>query len=172
MNDWDSVERQLAAMSADFVIARSEHPITDEQLDAASSRLGVSLPEELRTILRRTDALYVDAREEVWPVFGGGPAWIFFRGLILFGVSDQVPAELRIEAAKREVELAGSPDFLPCARVIADPCMYGYNSNGHLSLWSPDGTEEPVDGTLLDVIVRELENLQKSAVRIRAYPPR
>lgn len=134
-----------------------------KRYDAYLNTLGFLLPDEFRQFcLSNLGGVYISARNEVWPQareFDVGPAWTFWRGVMVFGLGAEVPDWLSLETkleAVREQDIQG---FAPILKVEGSPCLYGYRPDHSLAVF--DGYELETDeaGSFIELFRREIEAL-------------
>lgn len=134
-----------------------------ERYDAYLNTLGFLLPDEFRQFcLSNLGGVYISARDEVWPQareYDVGPAWTFWRGVMVFGLGAEVPDWLSLETkleAVREQDIEG---FAPILKVEGSPYLYGYRPDHSLAVF--DGYELETDeaGSFIELFRREIEAL-------------
>jgi len=98
---------------------------TEDEFAAYETELGFRLPDDFRDLsMSSVGGVYVCAREEVWPegVEGYvGPAWTFLRGLMVFGISVEMPDWLDLRLRLREARERGPSNFAPVFKLIRNP---------------------------------------------------
>ncbi|MDQ8032860.1 MAG: SMI1/KNR4 family protein [Bordetella sp.] len=116
-----------------------------ERFDAYEARLGFKLPDAFRDLsLSKLGGVYVTAREEHWPeakLYDVGPAWTFWRGVMVFGLAPDVPDWLNLEVMLDRVREQEISDFAPVLKVEGDSRLYGFR---------PDQTVAVFDGYELE----------------------
>jgi hypothetical protein len=139
-----------------------------ERYDAYEQKLGFTLPEAFRELsLSTLGGVLVSARDEVWPpakAFDVGPAWTFWRGVMVFGLAPDVPDWLNLDLMLERVREEGATDFAPVLKVEGDGHFFGYRPDGTLAVFN--GYElEPDEATSFTELYRReinalLERLQ------------
>ena len=138
------------------------------------SALGFALPAAFRALtLGSLGGLYVRARDEAWPAvaeFDIVPAWMFLRGVAIYGMATDIPQErLDLRFQLDEANERGAHGFAPVLRVDGDDQVYGFGADGTLLVEDGNGTvsaaEEQDFGTLYARLIAELIERQKQAPR-------
>ena len=118
-----------------------------ERFDAYEARLGFKLPDEFRELsLSKLGGVYVTAREELWPeakLYDVGPAWTFWRGVMVFGLAPDVPEWLDLEVMLDRVREQEITDFAPVLKIEGDSSLYGYRPDQTLAVF--DGYDLEAD---------------------------
>lgn len=143
-----------------------------ESFDAYENAVGFKLPAEFRSLsLSKLGGLYITARDEVWPpakLFDVGPAWTFWRGVMVFGVAPDVPDWLSLNVMLAEVREQGIDDFAPVLKVEGDSTLYGFRPDGSISVF--DGYELTPDeaGSFFELYKREIDALVERLGEMKA----
>ncbi|WP_212629787.1 hypothetical protein [Pseudomonas sp. KB-10] len=143
-----------------------------ERYDAYQQALGFTLPIEFREFsLSNLGGVYITAREEIWPQakeFDVGPAWTFWRGVMVFGLGAEVPDWLSLEAKLGEVHKHQIEDFAPVFKVQGSPYLYGFRPDHSLAVF--DGYELVADeaGCFIELFRREVEALLERVEEMKA----
>jgi hypothetical protein len=144
---------------------------SQDELEAFERAIGFTLPSDFRSFaLLPIGGLYVEAREEIWPVtteFEVGPFWSFLRGLVVYGLSPKAPEGLQLEHAWRAMADEGSPHLVPFLKIIGSADPYCFTADGSIVIWRHDepDTPEAVDRSFTDVLMKELADLESRVER-------
>ncbi|VFR55994.1 hypothetical protein BRI6_2242 [plant metagenome] len=105
----------------------------------------------------------VAAREEVWPqakAFDVGPAWTFWRGVMVFGLAPDVPDWLNLERMLDRAREEGAPDdFAPVLKVEGDGHVFGYRPDDTLAVFNGYDIEPDEAGSFAELYRREINAL-------------
>lgn len=143
------------------VVAGAANP---DRYDAYEQKLGFKLPGEFREIsLSKLGGVLVSAREEVWPqakAFDVGPAWTFWRGVMVFGLAPDVPDWLNLERMLDRVREEDAPvDFAPVLKVEGDGHVFGYRPDHTLAVFNGYDIESDDAGSFTELYRREINAL-------------
>lgn len=128
--------------------------------------VGFPLPAAFAAFCQRTNGLCVMAREEVWPhakEFEVGPAWTFWRGLVLLGVdAPELPEWASISAQQRQLAEAGLPGILPVLKIVGDGSrIWGVDQAGTVVAIDDLTDPEPRSGGLTDLYAEQIAELMQ-----------
>lgn len=153
---WESLE---PAEDGVFQIVAAPAP-ADEEVAAIERRAGVSFPPEFLAFSKRQDGLCVAALDEVWPEVEAGPAWTFWRGVMLLGVDgDEVAGWASIGRALDTLEDFEVEGILPLVRVLGDSDrLWGVDASGRTVLVL-GGEVTVLDVEVLDVFATQVSEL-------------
>ncbi len=134
-----------------------------EHLDAYEATLGFKLPDEFRSLaLSELGGVYVTARNERWPrakLYDVGPAWTFWRGVLVFGLAQDVPDWLSLSVALGKVRELAIKDFAPVLKVEGDPRLYGFRADHTIAVLDGDELEADDAGSFGELYKREIDAL-------------
>ncbi len=153
------------------VVACQGNEPTEADVAAFERDCGYRLPTEFREFtMSPLGGLYVEAREEVWPVateFQVGPFWSFLRGVKVFGIASDIPEWLDIRVQHSSLWDEGYAHLVPFLQREADANMYCFNPAGAIVLWDHEDPEaqEPIDFVFGDLLARELAELEERTRR-------
>jgi hypothetical protein len=104
------------------------------------------------------------ARDEVWPQareFDTGPAWTFWRGLVLLGMdAPDLPEWASISAQQQRLAEYEQPGILPLLKVVGDGSrVWGLDRAGVLVETGDMDEPRPVGGDLLDLYAGQIAEL-------------
>ena len=128
--------------------------------------VGFPLPAAFTAFCQRTNGLCVMAREEGWPPakeFDVGPAWTFWRGVVLLGIdAPELPEWASISAQQRQLAEAGLPGILPVLKIVGDGSrIWGVDQAGAVVAIDDWADPEPVGGDLIDLYAEQIADLMR-----------
>jgi hypothetical protein len=131
---------------------------------ALEAAVGFALPPAFAAFCQRTNGLCVMARDEVWPQareFDTGPAWTFWRGLVLLGMdAPDLPEWASISAQQQRLAEYEQPGILPLLKVVGDGSrVWGLDRAGVLVETGDMDEPRPVGGDLLDLYAGQIAEL-------------
>ncbi|VFR72573.1 hypothetical protein ISE1_2002 [plant metagenome] len=143
------------------VVAGAASP---DRYDAYEQKLGFKLSGEFREIsLSKLGGVLVSAREDVWPqakAFDVGPAWTFWRGVMVFGLAPDVPDWLNLECMLDRVREEDAPaDFAPVLKIEGDGHFFGYRPDHTLAVFNGYDIEPDEAGSFTELYRREINAL-------------
>lgn len=155
----DPVETQYF----EVVAAPAPDAASISEMEAA---VGFPLPAAFAAFCQRTNGLCVMAREEVWPrakEFEVGPAWTFWRGLVLLGIdAPELPEWASISAQQRQLAEAGLPGILPVLKIVGDGSrIWGVDQAGTVVAIDDLTDPEPLNGDLTDLYAEQIADLMQ-----------
>ncbi|CAB3873375.1 SMI1/KNR4 family protein [Achromobacter anxifer] len=142
-------------------------PAPDAQAIAAlEAAVGFPLPAAFAAFCQRTNGLCVMAREEAWPhakEFEVGPAWTFWRGLVLLGIdAPELPEWASISAQQRQLAEAGLPGILPVMKIVGDGSrIWGLDQAGTVVVIDDLTDPETLGGDLTDLYAEQIAELMQ-----------
>jgi hypothetical protein len=149
------------------VLFGADPPPTASEINAFCVQIGCDFPADFRCVIGDyCNGFYAEAHESVWPHRKGGAAWMFMRGLYIYGLDGGLPewVSLRHETPKFR-ELSRS-NLTPCLKIISDPDPYCFTPDGQLVRWNHETYEAPLaDCDFLTALEREL-------IRVKSYKER
>jgi hypothetical protein len=148
-----------------FEVVAAPAPDT-EAIAGLEAAVGFPLPAAFAAFCQRTNGLCVMAREEVWPhakEFAVGPAWTFWRGLVLLGVdAPELPEWASISAQQRQLAEAGLPGILPVLKIVGDGSrIWGMDQTGTVVAIDDLTEVEPLSGDLTDLYAEQITDLMQ-----------
>lgn len=137
-----------------------------ESIAGLEAAVGFPLPAAFAAFCQRTNGLCVMAREGVWPrakEFEVGPAWTFWRGLVLLGIdAPELPEWASISAQQRQLAEAGLPGILPVLKIVGDGSrIWGVDQAGTLVVIDDMTDPEPLGGDLTDLYAEQIAELMR-----------
>ena len=141
-------------------------PAPDAQAISAWRPLSASRCRRRSRLRQRANGLCVMAREEVWPhakEFEVGPAWTFWRGLVLLGIdAPELPEWASIAAQQRQLAEAGLPGILPVLKIVGDGSrIWGVDQAGTVVVIDDMTDPEPLEGDLTDLYAEQIAELMQ-----------
>ncbi|WP_249292977.1 SMI1/KNR4 family protein, partial [Achromobacter ruhlandii] len=127
---------------------------------------GFPRPAALAAFGQRTKGLWVMARGEVGrrgKGFDVGPAWTFWRGVVLLGIdAPELPEWASISAQQRQLAEAGLPGILPVLKIVGDGSrIWGLDQAGAVVAIDDWADPEPVGGDLIDLYAEQIADLMR-----------
>lgn len=137
-----------------------------ETIAGLETAVGFPLPAAFAAFCQRTNGLCVMAREEVWPhakEFEVGPAWTFWRGLVLLGIdAPELPEWASISAQQRQLAEAGLSGILPVLKIVGDGSrIWGLDQAGTVVAIDDLTDVEPLAGDLTDLYAEQIADLMQ-----------
>lgn len=149
----------------DFEVVAASAP-GPEAIAALEAATGFPIPEPFGAFSRKTNGLCVIARDEVWPPaeqFAVGPAWTFWRGVVLLGIdAPDLPDWASMSARQSSLAEDGRGDFLPVLKIVGDGSrVWGYDRTGAIAEICDFEAPTPLSGDLLDLYADQIGALIK-----------
>ncbi|WZB71852.1 SMI1/KNR4 family protein [Achromobacter xylosoxidans] len=137
-----------------------------QAISSLEAAVGFPLPAAFAAFCQRANGLCVMAREEVWPhakEFEVGPAWTFWRGLVLLGIdAPELPEWASISAQQRQLAEAGLPGILPVLKIVGDGSrIWGVDQAGTVVVIDDMTDPEPLEGDLTDLYAEQIAELMQ-----------
>jgi len=154
----------LELVDTDYFEALSAPAPDAEAIAGLEAAVGFPLPAAFAAFCQRSNGLSVIAREEVWPhaqEFAVGPAWTFWRGLVLLGIdAPELPDWASISTHQRQLAEAGLPGILPVLKIVGDGSrIWGVDQEGTVIVIDDLTDPEPLSGGLTDVYAEQIADL-------------
>ena len=151
--------------TAYFEVVAAPAPDADA-IAGLEAAVGFPLPAAFAAFCRRTNGLCVMAREEVWPPakeFEVGPAWTFWRGLVLLGIdAPELPEWACISGQQRRLAEAGLPGILPMLKIVGDGSrIWGVDQAGTVVVIDDLTDPEPLGGDFTDLYAEQIADLMQ-----------
>ncbi len=156
-------------LDADFqLLFAAKPPPTDAQIEEFCREVDCALPQDFRCLIGSyLDGLYIEAHESVWPDRKGGLAWMFQRGLYVYGLEGGLPEWISLRHQTPKFRADSRSSLTPCLKIVSDPDIYCFSSAGELLRWSHETfVAEPVGRdffTLLDELMGTLREYKDRA---------
>jgi hypothetical protein len=147
-----------------YLVAAGKSAPSKKQLRELASHYGVVLPNDyLAHASGYWGGLYLEVREEFWPLHKAGdvgPFWSFLYGIFLYAYSDEAPEWMQLKTAADEFHAMGHK-VLPFLKVIGDADVYCFDAMGRIQRWfHEEDIFQPYDGNFFDVLRHELLELE------------
>lgn len=150
------------------VVACGEDMPSEEDIAAFEKQYNIRFPDEFREFtMSPLGGLYMNVKEEVWPQakqYDIGPFWSFCRGIIVYGISKDIPEFLDIRARTKELHDEGFTDYIPFLSIIGNGdeifCFDRDNKIVLLDYYS-DGGAAPVEGSFSDCLMQQISELEE-----------
>jgi hypothetical protein len=72
----------------------------------------------------------------VWPDRKGGAAWMFYRGLYVYGLDGGLPDWVSLRKQMPIFREKSQSRLTPCLKIVSDPDIYCFSPDGELVRWS------------------------------------
>lgn len=149
-----------------------ERPLIEDIRELEQS-CGITLPDDFIQFQLNYGAVYLEAKEEVWPrpeVYDVGPAWTMWYGFIVFGLGKDVPdwldiRNVRIEFRENNPELS---KLLPIFKRLTDPTYYCLTESGELVEVIHSSEVEAVDMSFDEFVIGQTEELLERIAQMKA----
>ncbi|OZI49634.1 SMI1/KNR4 family protein [Bordetella genomosp. 4] len=154
----------LEIVDTDYFEALSAPAPEAKAIASLEAAVGFPLPAAFAAFCQRSNGLSVIAREDVWPhaqEFDVGPAWTFWRGLVLLGIdTPELPEWASISAHQRQLAEAGLPGILPVLKIVGDGSrIWGVDQEGTVVVIDDLTDPEPLSGDLTDLYAEQIAEL-------------
>ena len=140
---------------------------SEADVAAFESEIGFRLETEFRAFMMSAigGMCYV-VNEEHWPrpkPYDVAPFWTFCYGVIVPGISKDIPGQLSVRELHKTLVAAGTTDLVPCLKVVGDPSMYCMDRSGKIVFWHHDDLEhrDAVDLTFSELLMQEVNELEE-----------
>lgn len=134
-----------------------------EAVAAYEAKLGFKLPDDFRELCQsKLGGIYVGARTEVWPeakLYDVGPAWTFWRGLLVFGLAPDIPDWLSMNVMLDQVREQEQMEFAPFLKVEGDPHIWGFRPDHSIAIFDGYELEPDSAGHFRELYSREIDAL-------------
>ena len=128
----------------------------------------IQLPDEFRAFTKSPlGGLYMEVREEIWPrakAFDVGPFWSFCRGIIVYGIANDIPEFLDIRVRTKQLHDEGFTDYIPFLSIIGNGDeIYCFDKDKKIVLLNYYMTGEaiPVEGSFSDCLMQQINELEE-----------
>ena len=131
---------------------------------ALEASVGFPLPPAFAGFCQRNNGLCVMARDEFWPQakeFAVGPAWTFWRGLVLLGIdAPDLPEWASISAQHKRLVEDEVTTVIPLLKIVGDGNrVWGMDSAGVMVEVLDFEDPTPLTGDLLEVYAEQIAEL-------------
>lgn len=162
--------------SAAFEVVAASAP-ADEAIAAIEAAAGFPVPADFLALSKKQNGLCVMARPEAWPEaeqYDVGPAWTFWRGVVLLGIDDdELPEWASMgEVLNRLIE-AEVTGVLPLLTVVGDGGrVWGVRADGRMVLVEDYDETTELDDSLADIYAAQIAELIQRQQDMAARPGR
>lgn len=150
------------------VIACMGHEPSEEDIKEFENEYKINLPPDFREFtMSPLGGLYMNVKEELWPQakqFDFGPFWSFCRGIIVYGIADNIPEFLDIRVRTKELHDEGFIDYIPFLSIIGNGNeIFCFDKNNQIVLldYYETGEATPVEGTFSDCFMEQINELEE-----------
>ncbi len=170
ISDIEAFVRDRDRERYDLFAQQGNEPSTAD-VNAFEQLIGFPLPEEFRDFaIHPLGGLYVEAKEEIWPLakpYDVGPFWSFLRGVMVYSLSEEAPEWLQMRTAWAEMKEAGYSQLVPFLQILGDADPYCFTKDQQIVIWrheEPDDLE-PVDMGFSEAVLHEIAELEDRVER-------
>ncbi len=148
-----------------YLFVKSIFPNGSFTLEAFESEFNIKLPEDFKEFtMSPLGGLYMEVREEIWPMaqeYEVAPFWEFCRGIMVYGISSEVPEYLDLRANTRAFHESGLSDCIPFFSVIGDgEQIFCFDREGKIVVF--DGYEmHDVEGDFESFLLGQIAELEE-----------
>lgn len=140
---------------------------TEQDIKAFEDQYKINLPEDFREFtMSPIGGLFMEVREELWPrakQFDVGPFWSFCRGIIVYGIADEIPDFLDIREKTKELHDEGFTDYIPFLSIVGNGDeIFCFDKDNKIVLFDCyEGEAEPIEGSFSDCLLKQIEELEE-----------
>lgn len=149
------------------VVACMGNEPTEQDVKEFETQYKINLPVEFRKFtMSPLGGLYMEVREEIWPrakQFDVGPFWSFCRGIIVYGIADEIPEFLDIRVKTKELHDEGFTDLIPFLSIIGNGDeIFCFDKDNKIVLldYYTTGETTSVEGDFSDCLMKQIEELE------------
>lgn len=153
------------------VVACMGNEPSEQDIRDFENQYQITLPADFREFtMSPLGGLYMEVREEIWPMakkFDIGPFWSFCRGIIVYGIANNIPDFLDIREKTKELHDEGFTEYIPFLSVIGNGgeifCFNKDNKIVLLDLIDYYAEEEPapIEGDFSDCLLKQIAELEE-----------
>lgn len=150
------------------VVACTGNEPSEQDIKQFEDQYKIKLPADFREFtMSPLGGLYMEVREEIWPrakQFDIGPFWSFCRGIIVYGIANEIPDFLDIRVKTKELHEDGFTDFIPFLSIIGNGDeIFCFNKDNEIVLlnYYETGEATPVEGTFSECLMKQIEELEE-----------
>ncbi len=140
---------------------------SESDIKSFENQYRIMLPSEFREFtMSSLGGLYMEVREEVWPrakQFEVGPFWSFCRGIIVYGIAQDIPDFLDIRERTKELHKEGFTDYIPFMSIIGNGDeIFCFDKDNNIVLldYYATGEAERIEGSFSDCLMNQIEELE------------
>lgn len=152
------------------VLFAAKPPPSESEIEAFCREIDCALPQDFRCLIGSyLDGLYVAASEKVWPERKGGFAWMFQRGLYVYGLDGGLPEWISLRHQTPKFRTSSRSSLTPCMKIVSDPDIYCFSSTGELLRWRHETfAAEPVGTDFFTALDGAMATLREYKDRAKA----
>ena len=135
------------------VVACMGNEPSEQDIKKFENQYNRNLPSDFRAFtMSPLGGLYMEVREEIWPraqPYDIGPLLVILRGLIVYGIANEIPEFLDLRRKTKELHDNGFPDFIPFLSIIGNGDeIFCFDKNNKIVLLAYDitGDVTPIEG--------------------------
>ena len=138
---------------------------SEEDVKAYEDEFKVKLPEDFKEFtMSPLGGLYMEVREEIWPMakeYEVAPLWEFCRGIMVYGISNEVPEFLDIRVKTKQIHDEGFTDYIPFFSVIGDgDQIFCFDREGKIVIFNWYETID-VEGDFESFLLNQISELEE-----------
>lgn len=144
-----------------------------EDITSYEESIGMKLPQEYKEFtLSSLGGLYMDVLDSLWPqaeLYQVGPFWSFCRGIIVYGIAENIPDFLDVRVRTQELIEDGYTGYIPFMKIIGNGDeLYCFNEQGKIVLLNvyESGEVEEIEGTFSECLIHQIQELEVRKDRI------
>ncbi|EHO84332.1 hypothetical protein HMPREF0380_01179 [Eubacterium infirmum F0142] len=142
---------------------------SEEDIKAFEKQYNINLPKDFREFtMSALGGLYMEVREEIWPtakVYDVAPFWEFCRGIMVYGISKDIPEYLDLRVKTKELHEEGYTDYLPFFSVIGDgEEIFCFDREGRIVVFNWYEAK-PVEGDFQSFLLNKIDELEERKER-------
>ena len=147
------------------VFACGDDTPSEQDIEAFECEFNVELPKDFKEFtMSPLGGLYMEVREEIWPTareYEVAPFWEFCRGIMVYGISSEVPKYLDLRLNTKAFHENGLSDYIPFFSVIGDgEQIFCFDRDGNIFVF--DGYEvHAVEGDFESFILDQIDELEE-----------
>lgn len=141
---------------------------SEEDIKSFEDQYKIKLPKDFREFtMSPLGGLYVNVWEDIWPqakVFDVGPFWSFCRGIIVYGIANEIPDFLDIRVKTKELHEDGFTDYIPFLSIIGNgDDIYCFDKDNRIVIldYYTTGEATPIEGDFSDCLMQQIEELEE-----------
>ncbi len=150
------------------VVACMGNEPAEETVKSFENQYNIKLPEDFREFtMSPLGGLYMEVREEIWPrakAYDVGPFWSFCRGIIVYGIADNIPEFLDIRVRTEMLHREGFTDYIPFLSIIGNGDeIFCFDKDNNIVLldYYLTGEATPVEGDFAECLMKQISELEE-----------
>jgi hypothetical protein len=168
MSDLVQLTARLKSLNRKYynIFTQKGYQPSENALISFEREIGFRLPFDFREyLLHEIGGLYLEVKEEFWPrpkAFDVGPSWSFYYAFRIYSLSSEAPDWMNIRKAVAELQKQGDYNLIPVLRLIGKLDLYCMNDDQQMVRYiHATGETYPASGTFFDVVLYEIDELEK-----------